>query len=51
MLGFGLLLSIYAETQQQAMSVASSFLMIFLLMSGLFTAIDSIPEWAKPLTT
>lgn len=47
MLGFGLLLSTYAETQQQAMSVAFFFMMIFLLMSGLFTPIDSMPEWAK----
>ncbi len=47
MLGFGLLLSTYADTQQQAMSVAFFFMMIFLLMSGLFTPIDSMPEWAK----
>lgn len=47
MLGFGLLLSTYAETQQQAMSVAFFFMMIFLLMSGLFTPIESMPEWAK----
>jgi ABC-2 type transport system permease protein len=47
MLGFGLLLSTYAETQQQAMSIAFFFMMIFLLMSGLFTPIDSMPEWAK----
>jgi ABC-2 type transport system permease protein len=47
MLGFGLLLSTYADTQQQAMSVAFFFMMIFLLMSGLFTPIDSMPSWAK----
>lgn len=46
-LGFGLLVSTYADTQQQAMSVAFFFIMIFLLMSGLFTAVDSMPEWAK----
>jgi ABC-2 type transport system permease protein len=46
-LGFGLLVSTYAETQQQAMSVAFFFVMIFLLMSGLFTPIESMPEWAK----
>jgi ABC-2 type transport system permease protein len=49
MLGFGLLLSTYAETQQQAMSIAFFFMMIFLLMSGLFTPIDSMPEWAKTI--
>ncbi len=46
-LGFGLLVSTYTETQQQAMSVAFFFVMIFLLMSGLFTSIDSMPTWAK----
>jgi ABC-2 type transport system permease protein len=46
-LGFGLLVSTYAETQQQAMSVAFFFMMIFVLMSGLFTPIESMPEWAK----
>ncbi|HMT27742.1 MAG TPA: ABC transporter permease [Bacteroidia bacterium] len=47
LLGFGLLLSTYAENQQQAMSLAFFFMMIFLLMSGLFTPVDSMPEWAK----
>ncbi|MEO6831282.1 MAG: ABC transporter permease [Chitinophagaceae bacterium] len=47
LLGLGLLISTYSETQQQAMSVAFFFMMVFLLMSGLFTSIDSIPGWAK----
>lgn len=46
-LGFGLLISTYADTQQQAMSVAFFFIMIFLLMSGLFTSIDNMPVWAN----
>ena len=46
-LGFGLLVSTYCDTQQQAMSVAFFFVMIFMLMSGLFTPIESMPEWAK----
>jgi ABC-2 type transport system permease protein len=46
-LGFGLLISTYSNTQQQAMTVAFFFVMIFMLMSGLFTSIDSMPEWAK----
>ncbi|WP_164111856.1 MULTISPECIES: ABC-2 transporter permease [Sphingobacterium] len=45
-LGLGLLISTYSETQQQAMSVAFFFMMIFILMSGLFTPIDSMPRWA-----
>lgn len=47
LLGVGLLISTYANNQQQAMSIAFFFVMIFILMSGLFTPIDSMPEWAK----
>jgi ABC-2 type transport system permease protein len=49
-LGIGLIISTYSNTQQQAMSLAFFFLMIFILMSGLFTSIDSMPEWAKWIT-
>jgi ABC-2 type transport system permease protein len=45
-LGVGLLISTYSNTQQQAMSLAFFFIMIFLLMSGLFTPIESMPVWA-----
>jgi len=46
-LGLGLIISTYANTQQQAMSLAYFFMMIFILMGGLFTSIDSMPEWAQ----
>ena len=46
-LGVGLLISTYSNSQQQAMSLAFFFLMIFILLGGLFTSIDSMPEWAK----
>jgi ABC-2 type transport system permease protein len=46
-LGFGLLVSTYANTQQQAMSVAFFFVMIFNLMGGLYTPVDSMPRWAQ----
>lgn len=46
-LGFGLLISTFCETQQQAMFIAFFFLMIFILMGGLFTSIDSMPYWAQ----
>ncbi len=46
-LGFGLLISTLAETQQQAMFVAFFFMLIFILMSGLFTSIESMPAWAQ----
>lgn len=50
MLGMGLLISTFTETQQQAMFIAWFFVIIFLLMSGLFTPIESMPEWAQALT-
>lgn len=46
-LGLGLLISTYSHTQQQAMSVAFFFMMIFLMMSGLFTPVESMPGWAQ----
>lgn len=49
-LGLGLLISTYSSTQQQAMSVAFFFMMIFMLMSGLFTPIESMPKWAYIIT-
>lgn len=46
-LGLGLLASVYSETQQQAMFIVFFFMMIFILMSGLFTPTESMTEWAK----
>ncbi len=46
-LGFGLLISTYTDTQQQAMFIMFFFMMIFILMGGLFTSVDSMPDWAK----
>ena len=48
--GFGLLISTYSETQQQAQSLTFFFIQIFNLMGGLFTPIDSMPGWAKVIT-
>ncbi len=49
-LGLGLLLSTYANTQQQAMLLAFFLLMIFILLGGLYTSIDSMPIWAQAIT-
>lgn len=49
-LGLGLLISTYAETQQQAMSLSFFFIMIFNLLSGLYTPIESMPAWAQVIT-
>ena len=46
-LGIGLWVSARVETQQQAMFVSFFILMIYLLMSGLFTPIDSMPLWVQ----
>ena len=46
-LGLGLLVSTFCETQQQAMFIMFFFVMIFVLMGGLFTSVDSMPDWAK----
>lgn len=50
LLGFGLLTSTFAETQQQAMFIAYFFMMIFVLLGGLFAPIENMPDWAKYLT-
>lgn len=46
-LGLGLLISTYSYTQQQAMSLTFFFMMIFNLLSGLYTPIESMPVWAQ----
>lgn len=49
-LGMGLLISTVTDSQQQAMFVAWFFSVIFVLLSGLFTPIESMPHWAQLLT-
>jgi ABC-2 type transport system permease protein len=48
--GMGLVISNYSDTMQQAMFVMFFFVMILLLMSGLFTPVSSMPEWARKIT-
>jgi len=50
LLGFGLLISTFSNSQLQAMFVAFFFMMIFMLMSGFFTSIDSMPDWARQMS-
>ena len=47
MLGIGLFVSTATDTQQQAMFLAWFIMVVFILMSGLFTPIESMPEWAQ----
>jgi ABC-2 type transport system permease protein len=49
-LGIGLWISTFTNTQQQAMFIAWFFMVVFILMSGLFTPIESMPQWAQELT-
>jgi ABC-2 type transport system permease protein len=49
-LGLGLLVSTYSSNQQQAMLLSFFIMMIMILLGGLYTSIDSMPEWAKWIT-
>jgi ABC-2 type transport system permease protein len=49
-LGLGLLVSTYSSTQQQAMLISFFLMMIFVLLSGLYTPISSMPVWAQWIT-
>ncbi len=49
-LGLGLLISTITETQQQAMFISWFFLVIFILLGGLFTAVENMPDWAQQIT-
>ena len=46
-LGLGLWISTLVSTQQQAMFVTFFIIMVYLLMSGLFTPVRSMPDWAQ----
>jgi ABC-2 type transport system permease protein len=46
-LGIGLWVSTLVETQQQAMFVTYFIMNVYLLMSGLFTPIDSMAPWVQ----
>lgn len=45
--GMGLVISNHSATMQQAVFVMYFFVMILLLMSGLFTPVASMPGWAQ----
>ena len=46
-LGLGLWISTVAETQQQAMFVTFAVVMVYLLMSGVYTPVAGMPPWAR----
>lgn len=46
-LGLGLFISTITSTQQQVMFIAFFFMLTFIMMSGIFTPVESMPEWAQ----
>jgi ABC-2 type transport system permease protein len=46
-LGLGLWISTLVETQQQAILITFFLMLVYLLMSGLFTPVRSMPPWAQ----
>lgn len=46
-LGIGQLIASFSHTQQQATLFSFFFMMMFVLLSGLFTPIESMPRWAQ----
>lgn len=48
--GFGLIISNYNETMQQAMFIMWFFVVCLMLLSGLFTPVNSMPDWARATT-
>lgn len=50
-LGFGLFIAAISETQQQVMFLNFFFVLVFILMSGIFTPVESMPDWAHYVNT
>ena len=50
MTGFGLVISNKSSTMQQAVFVMFFFAMIFIMLSGLLTPVDSMPAWAQVIS-
>lgn len=46
-LGVGLWVSAITDTQQQALFVTFALLMVYILMSGLFTPVRGMPDWVR----
>ena len=46
-MGIGLFISTISSNQQQVMFLAFFFMIVFILMSGIFTPVESMPGWAQ----
>jgi len=45
--GFGLVISNYATTVQQAIFMMFFFMLTFIFLSGLYTPVENMPDWAQ----
>lgn len=48
--GFGLVISNYALTMQQAMFMMFFFVLTFIFLSGLYTPVENMPVWAQRIS-
>lgn len=48
-MSLGLFISAISDTQQQVLFVSFFFMIVFIIMSGLFTPVESMPVWAQNL--
>jgi ABC-2 type transport system permease protein len=48
-LGIGQFIALMTDTQQQATLFSFFFMMMFVLLSGLYTPIESMPDWAQKM--
>jgi ABC-2 type transport system permease protein len=48
--GFGLVISNYATTVQQALLMMFFFMLTFIFMSGLYTPVENMPPWAQMIS-
>lgn len=49
-LGVGLFISTVTDTQQQAMFISWFFMVVFILLSGLFSPVENMPVWVQNIT-
>lgn len=48
--GFGLVISNYATTVQQAILMMFFFMLTFIFLSGLYTPVENMPRWAQMIS-
>jgi len=49
-LGLGIFISTIVNTQQQALFIAWFFMVVFVLLSGLFFPVENMPTWVQRMT-